>query len=272
MTGPVIALQGAGYRTREGRWLLRDASLALWAGRVHAVVGPNGAGKSTLLRLASGELRPCAGAVLLDGRPLRDSPAPLLAARRAVLAQAASLAFPFTAGEVARLGAEGVGRGLRPADRRRIAADALERADVAHLAERPVQELSGGERQRVHLARVLAQLEAGSSLGEPQALLLDEPVAALDLRHALALLALAREIAARGTAVMAVLHDLQLAAAFADEVTLVEGGRVSAQGTPREVLTPQRIEAAFGVALAGPDLPPMPWRRERPAGSPPGPG
>lgn len=174
--------------------------------------------------------------------------------------QASDLTFPFTAFEVACLGVEGLGRGLSRHDRQRIALDALGKADVAHLASRNYQTLSGGERQRVQFARVLAQLEAGRTVETRQVLFLDEPIASLDLKHQLALLHATRDLARNGLTVAAVLHDLQLAAGFADEVLVLDKGHLVAQGRPEAVLTPVRLAGVFGVTLATPGLPPHPWR------------
>ncbi|HYF53585.1 MAG TPA: heme ABC transporter ATP-binding protein [Salinarimonas sp.] len=256
----MIEARAVGYRTREGHHLVRGIDLDLRGGRLYAVAGPNGAGKSTLLRLLSGDLRPSAGEVLIDGRPVGAIAPHELAAWRAVLGQAPGLALPFRVAEVVRLGVDGIGRGFNERARAAVAADAMERAGVARHAGRLVDTLSGGERQRVHFARVLAQLAAGASLERPQALLLDEPIAALDLRHQLALLEEVRRIADAGTLVVAVLHDLQLASAYADEVVLLDGGRVSAVGAGADVFSRARLARVFSVDLLDEVLPPTPWR------------
>lgn len=244
---------------RSGRTLLDGVDLTLDGGTFTVVIGPNGAGKSTLMRLLCGELAPSAGEVVLNGRPLQAIPAWLLAHERAVMPQASDLGFPFTVFEVACLGVEGIGRGLSRRDRERLAAQALERADVAHLSRRNYQTLSGGERQRVHFARVLAQLAAGRTVETRQVLFLDEPIASLDLKHQLALLDEAKSLARDGLAVLAVLHDLQLAAGLTDDLILLSGGRLVARGTPAAVLTPTRLAEVFGVRLTLPTLPPHPW-------------
>jgi iron complex transport system ATP-binding protein len=242
------------------RLLVDEVDLSLSAGSFTAVIGPNGAGKSTLLKLLCGELAPTDGTVLLNGCPIRSTPAWRLAHLRAVMPQASDLGFPFSAVEVAGLGVEGIGRGLLRSDRERLVDEAMEEADVAHLAGRNYQTLSGGERQRVHFARVLAQLKAGRSVGPRQVLFLDEPIASLDLKHQLALLAQARRLAGEGLTVLAVLHDLQLAAGTADELALMHAGRLVARGTPDRVLTKHRLAEVFGVSLTAPALPPHPWR------------
>ncbi|WP_134500719.1 heme ABC transporter ATP-binding protein [Microvirga pakistanensis] len=242
-----------------GRMLIEGIDLSVERGTVTIIVGPNGAGKSTLLRVLCGELAPATGEVLLNGAPLHRIPAWRLAHTRAVMPQASELGFPFSAFEVAHLGVEGIGRGLSRGDRQRIAASALDQADVAHLARRNYQTLSGGERQRVHFARVLAQLEAGRTVETRQVLFLDEPIASLDLRHQLALLNKAKCLAREGLTIIAVLHDLQLAADIADSLVLVQAGRLVARGNAGTVLSPGRLLDVFGVSLIPPSLPPSPW-------------
>ncbi|MHA4815646.1 heme ABC transporter ATP-binding protein [Streptomyces aculeolatus] len=210
-----------------GRAVLDGVDLAARAGRLTALVGPNGAGKSTLLAALAGDLAPAAGEVLVGGRDVAAWAPAELALRRSVLPQSATLAFPFPVGDVVRMGrAPWSGTPAQDADDEAVAW-ALAVTETAEFAARPFAELSGGERARVALARVLAQ-RAGL-------LLLDEPTAALDLRHQELVLRLARERAAAGDAVVVVLHDLGLAAAYADEVTVLDGGRVAASGPPAEV-------------------------------------
>ena len=233
--------------TVAGRDLVRDVALAVEPGTLQVIVGPNGAGKSTLLRLLCGELRPSRGSVAYAGEPVEAIPPWRLAAMRAVLPQAARLAFPFTAAEVARIGLDGIGRGLGARDRAAILARALERADVAHLADRAYPTLSGGEQARVQFARVLCQMEAGRTVADRQVLFLDEPTASLDLRHQGALLDAASGLAASGVAVVAILHDLNLAAAYADRLLVLDSGRLVAGGPPAEVLRDDLIARVFGV-------------------------
>jgi iron complex transport system ATP-binding protein len=231
------------------RRLLVDIDLAVGPGEFLAVLGENGAGKTTLLRALAGEpLVPLrvTGGVELCGRPIAQWSARRRAQLRAVLPQHTDVSFAFTAEEVAVLGRY-PHSGLT-ADDRAIAQRALVLADAAHLAQREVATLSGGERARVFLAAVFAQLwETESDL--PRFLLLDEPTAALDLAHQHHLLATAREFAAqRGLGLLAILHDLNLAAQYADRLLVLRDGRLLAQGAPREVLTPDLIGAGFAVA------------------------
>jgi iron complex transport system ATP-binding protein len=248
MTAPLMSATGLSYAV-GGRPILSDVTLALHAGQMTVVIGPNGAGKSSLLRLLTGETSPTAGHVLLEGRGLAGMPAWRLACQRSVMVQAARLAFPFAVHEVVALGAAGVGRALSVAHREDMVMKALAAADVGHLAARLYQTLSGGEQQRVQFARALAQLEAGRSVAQRQILFLDEPVSSLDLKHQLALLDAARALADGGTAVLAVLHDINLALAYADHLVVMHDGRVAAQGEPEHIVSDTLLADVFGVSL-----------------------
>jgi iron complex transport system ATP-binding protein len=245
---PLLEGEALGFSV-SGRLLVDRADLSLQAGRITVLAGPNGAGKSTLLKLMTGELKPSLGRVTLGGEALAAIPAWRLACRRAVMAQQTRLAFPFSVYEVARLGVDGIGRALSRARRETLIGECLDAAGVADLAARSYQTLSGGEQQRVQFARALCQLEAGRSLGEAQVLFLDEPVANLDLCHQLALLDMARMLASRGVAVLVVLHDLNLATAYADELVVMHHGGIVARGAPRDTLTDAVLRDVFGVGL-----------------------
>lgn len=238
-TGPApaeVLLEARGVTVRRGAVLALDAvDLALVAGEVVAVVGPNGAGKSSLLSVLAGDLAADRGEVLLDGTPMGAVPPRERARRRAVLTQDNAVAFGFVVRDVVAMGrAPWPARG--PLDEE-VVRRAMERADVAALADRGYPTLSGGERARTQLARVLAQ--------ETRVLLLDEPTAALDIAHQEAVLALAAAAADAGGAVLVVLHDLSLAAAWADRVVLMAAGRVRAVGTPADVLTPELLGEVY---------------------------
>ena len=225
----------------DGREVLADIDLDIVAGEVLALVGPNGAGKSTLLSVLSGERHPSVGVATLDDRDLAGF-APLeLARRRAVLTQDNALSFPFRVIEVIQMGRAPWTRTDELADDARAVGAAAAAADVEHLANRRFTELSGGERARVSLARVLAQ-----STG---IVFLDEPTAALDLRHQEDVLRLARSLAADGHAVVMVVHDLSLAGAVADRVALLSRGRLVAVGPPAEVLTAEAISEVYGLVV-----------------------
>jgi len=223
-------------------------------GEVSAVVGPNGSGKSTLLKALSGELA-AQGSIRLNGRDLRELKPWHAAALRAVLPQATALSFPFTVREIVRLGIVGGRTGALAGEDERLPERALARVDLDGFAGRFYQELSGGEQQRVQLARVLCQVWAPVLEGEPRWLFLDEPVSSLDIKHQLVIMKIARDFAARGGGVVAILHDLNLTAMFADKVTVISRGRVAAAGAPRDVLTDSLIERVFDCRLKVSGLP-----------------
>ena len=220
---------------------LRGVSMTAHPGEVTAIVGPNGSGKTTLLRCLTGEL-PHEGTVTLDDRPIVGWNPAALAARRAVLPQATPLAFPFTVIEVVRLG---LTSGPEAADRS-IAHRALARVGLQGYEGRFFQELSGGEQQRAQIARVLTQVWSPVWEGRPRWLLLDEPVAALDITHQLQVIALAQDYAKAGGGVIAVMHDLNLTAIMAAHVVLIANGQVAAAGPPNEVLTDDPLSRAYG--------------------------
>jgi len=242
----VLALDAV--TVRAGTATLLDAlSLSVSPGEVVAVVGPNGAGKTTALRLLAGERTPTSGHVRLDGGAMSDVPPDALAKRRAVLPQESGLAFGFTALDVVLLGRT-PHRTTRKTDLA-AAERSMRQAGVDHLAGRRYPTLSGGERQRVHLARALAQLDAPNETGESRYLLLDEPTSALDMAHQHSVLRTARRQAASGIGVLAVLHDLNLAAQYADRIAVLAAGQLVAVGTADAVLTPAVVRCAFGITV-----------------------
>jgi len=231
--------------------LLRHVDLAVAAGETVAVVGPNGAGKSTLLRILSGELRPRAGAVHLKRRDVTAYRPQELARHRAVLSQSIAVGFPFTVAEIVRMGAgETRNRSMQA-----FVESALAEVGLATFRDRIITTLSGGEQHRAHLARVLVQLSCGERDHGPGLLLLDEPTANLDLRHQLDFIGLTRLRARCGTAVVAVLHDLNLAAAFADRIIVLHGGAVVADGSARATITTDMLGRVFDVCAAPGEAP-----------------
>ncbi|HET7168078.1 MAG TPA: ABC transporter ATP-binding protein [Candidatus Limnocylindrales bacterium] len=241
MTGAAIALRGVRVRYRD-RVALDAIDLDVAAGERVALIGGNGAGKSTLLRVVAGTLTPEVGQVELLGRPIETLDRMAIARRLGVVPQAAALPFATRVEELVALGRiphEDPFRGPRPTDRAAVEA-AIERVGVGPLVGRDARELSLGERQLVLIAMALAQ--------DTPILLLDEPTVHLDLRHQVAAMDLLVDLnEGDGTTVIAVLHDLGLAAHFFPRLVLLDHGRVIADGSPSEVLSPQRIAAVFGV-------------------------
>jgi len=233
-----VVVSASGVRVeRGGRMLLDDVSLELHGGEVLALLGPNGAGKSTLLGLLSGDAAPDAGSVEFGGRDIRSWPLIELARRRSVLLQDNQIMFPFTVHQVVEMGRAPWRRTPLEDDDNAAISEALRAADIAHLGNRRVPSLSGGERARVAFARVLA--------GRTGVLMLDEPTAALDLGHQETLLGLAKDRARAGDAVLIVLHDLNLAAAYADRIALLREGRLVACDAPTRVLTADIISEVY---------------------------
>ncbi|MCT6776613.1 heme ABC transporter ATP-binding protein [Streptomyces rubiginosohelvolus] len=232
------AVEAAGLSVRLGqRQVLDSVGLTAHAGEVVALVGPNGAGKSTLLAALAADLAPASGEVRIDGRPATAWSAPELALRRSVLPQSAVLSFPFPVEDVVRMGrAPWAGTEREDEDDAAVAA-AMAATEVTRFADRPFSALSGGEKARVALARVLAQ--------RAPLMLLDEPTAALDLRHQELVLRICRERAAAGDAVVVVLHDLGLAAAYADRAAVLHDGRIAELGPPETVFSGELLGEVY---------------------------
>ncbi len=232
--------------------LLDKVSLSITPGETVALVGPNGAGKSTLLRALAGEIAPSGGIVLLKGENPRAMKPGALALRRAVLSQHVSVAFPFTVADVVRMGAGERGDSAVS----NFVDAALAEVDLDSLRDRIIGTLSGGEQQRAHLARVLVQLQCGEAKFGPGTLLLDEPTAALDLRHQLDLLAIVERCSGRGTTIVTIMHDLNLAALFAKRIVMLDRGRLAADGAPHATITDALLTDVFGVSGAVGRVPP----------------
>jgi iron complex transport system ATP-binding protein len=245
----MLEARDATYETNN-RLLVEGIDLTLPRGRLVALVGPNGAGKSTLLRLFAGEIAPTAGAVTIDGREIAHVGTIELARRRAVVPQAAALAFPFTVLEVVMMGARVPGFEIAEPRAVNTALDAIAAVGLAGFEQRLFTQLSGGERQRTSIARALCQLAAAFRPGAATtALLLDEPTASLDFAHQSLVLGEARRQADLGRAVLIVLHDLNLAAAYADEIVLMSAGRIAACGTAVQVLRDDLLSDVYGCRV-----------------------
>lgn len=255
----VLSSEAVDY-TISGRALVSEASIRVSRGEIVAVLGPNGAGKSTLLRVLAGELVPSAGRVMLGASEMSRLKAADLARLRAVVAQSSVLSFPFTVHEVVRLGVSVPGLMQESPKIDRAVAGAIAKVGLTSFAGRLFTQLSGGERQRTHIARALCQLTvAREACGGGDVLLLDEPTSSLDIGHQRLVLDAVRREADAGAAVLAVMHDLNLAAAFADRVVIMSNGRILADGPPRETMTSAVLERAYECAVVVARINDMPF-------------
>ena len=239
-----LSLRGVTAGYEPGRALVEAIDLTVASGELVCVLGPNGAGKTTLVRIASGLLAPTAGEVRLEGVALGALARDAIARRLAVVEQVQQLSPGFTVREVIAMGrAPHQGAWMRASESdAKIVEDAIARCDLKDVADRPANALSGGEQKRVAVARALAQ--------EPKVLLLDEPGAFLDVRHQLDLYELlASEVKERSLACLVVMHDLNVAAQFADRVVLVKKGRIVASGPVAEVMTYRTLKETFDADL-----------------------
>lgn len=226
-----------GYGSRQ---TIQEMTMGFRPGESVAIVGPNGAGKTTFIKCLAGIYSPKAGEVLLDGKPLRGI-APRERARRiGYVPQMSAASFPLTVTETVLLGRKPYVRWGVGGEHLRVAERILDDLGLSRMSDRYIDELSGGERQKVMLARAMAQ--------EPDILMLDEPIAALDIRHQLSVLEKVRQLVRRdGILSIAILHDLELASRFADRIVLMRDGRLYASGKPEEVLTAAHIREVYGV-------------------------
>lgn len=269
--GPMLRLENATVRYgTAGAPALDRVSVGVDPGELVAVAGPNGSGKTTLLRGLLGLVPLASGSASVAGTDVRQWTRPELARVVGVVTQREETVFPLRVEETVLLGRYARLGPLSPiGEEDRIAvASALDRCDATHLAARRVDELSGGEWQRVRVARALAQ--------EPRALVLDEPTASLDVRHAMELFELVAELASGGLAALLVTHELNLAARFAGRILLLDEGRPAALGTPREVLERERLSHVFRWPVAvghiddgSPQVTPLRVNAPPPAGAAP---
>lgn len=227
------------------RRVLQDISLTARAGELLAICGANGAGKSTLLKAVLGEV-PAAGTVRLNGLEVARTKPATLARMRSVLPQDSEVAFGFTLGEIVAMGREAGDFAARP----ELDAQTLAAVGLQGRESNDIRTLSGGERQRGHLSRALIQVWEPVGPQGPRWLMLDEPVASLDLGHQLQVMRLARSYADAGGGVVAIMHDLNLSAMFADRMAFLVSGKLAAIGGPAEVMQKDLLEAAYGCQIA----------------------
>ncbi|WP_085529078.1 heme ABC transporter ATP-binding protein [Kocuria massiliensis] len=233
----LVEIDGVGL-TVGGRAILRDVSFEVRSGEVMALIGPNGAGKSTILSVIAGDLRPDSGSVRLEGREVHGGSPRELARRRSVLPQTTYVSFGYRVREVVAMGRTPWKNTTHQGDDDVVIHESLQETETISLADRDITTLSGGETGRAQFARVLAQ--------RTPLVLLDEPTAALDIRHQERTLRTCRKLADAGSGVVAVVHDLDLAAAYADRVVLFSQGRLVASGSPAEVMTSERLSRVYG--------------------------
>lgn len=237
---PLARLESAGL-VLDGRAIVKSVSLEVFPGEVLALVGPNGAGKSSILSLLAGDSEATTGRAMLGEKDVTKYRPDEAARLRAVLLQANQVSFPFSVEEVVEMGRAPWARTPQFAQDDDAIEEALRLADVGHLSERVFTQLSGGERARVSLARVLAQ--------RTPLVLLDEPTAALDLKHQESVMETLRGLANQGRAVVVVIHDLSVAAGYADRVAMVVAGKLEAIGSPSEVIVAERVSRVYGVEV-----------------------
>ncbi|MEM7002347.1 MAG: heme ABC transporter ATP-binding protein [Pseudomonadota bacterium] len=224
--------------------ILQDVSADFPAGQVSALIGPNGAGKSTLLRLLAADQPPTEGAILVGQQSLLQMSLSERARLRAVMTQSSQVVFDFTVADIIEFGWHG-----RQAHKEIALQEVIHSCALPSLLARKFNTLSGGEQQRVQFARALLQiwLPPGETLS--RFLLLDEPTASLDVAHELQVLTMAREVARNGVGVIVVLHDLNLASRFADQLVLLHNGQVIQTGPPQEVLAEATLSEVYATAL-----------------------
>ncbi len=221
--------------------MLESVSLAVTEGELVGLIGPNGAGKTTFLRLVSGVLKPAQGTVTLDDDPLDSLSAAEVGKRVAVVPQQTELSFDFSIRDVITMGRhpyQGRLERLQAADRSMVDR-AMDQTETAHLADRPFSAISGGERKRVLIARAIAQ--------DTPALLVDEPTASLDINHQVSVFELLRTLVAEDKAILAAVHDLNLAARYCDRLVLLADGQIQASGPAESVLQSDRLHQAYGI-------------------------
>lgn len=242
---PAVVLEARNVTFAYGpRTILSDVSLQVRAGEIVALLGPNGTGKSTLLGVLAGDLEPQSGQVELLGEHLTAFDRRALAQARSVMPQSSEFPFSYLARDIVAMGRSCWGTS---ADDDAIIDEAMKRTDVVPLADRDVTRLSGGEKARVTLSRVLAQ--------NAQVVFLDEPTAALDIAHQERTMEICLDLAASGRAVIAVMHDIQLAAAYCDSIALMSRGEIVAFGPPAEVITSERLSQVYQWPIGVVNLP-----------------
>jgi iron complex transport system ATP-binding protein len=243
----MLSIENIHYRI-GAKSILNGISTVFEPGLFHVIIGPNGSGKSTFLKVFSGELRPGEGNVCYDGKDVFQSNKPLLAQRRAVMSQQPELHFPLTVAEVVMMGRY-PHFAYRPSRRdEAICKEVINRMEIAHFVHRDYLSLSGGEKQRVQFARALAQLWTAPEKG-CRYLLLDEPISSLDIHYQHQFLQIARQLAKENIVLVAVLHDINLAIQYADQLLFMKEGRLVKKGKPADIITAELVKEVFNIPV-----------------------
>jgi iron complex transport system ATP-binding protein len=240
----MIELKNVGLQIKE-KWLLKNASITINTNELVVIMGANGAGKSTLLKLMSGLLKPSIGEIYFDNQKLSSYKPIELARMRAVLSQHYEIAFPLKVSEIAMMGRYPYFIDKPSSLDESIVLESMQKMEVAHLCDRNYATLSGGEAQKVQMSRVLAQIHIGEN--EKKMMLLDEPVSHLDMKFQYQLLEVAKNYVQSNTAVLAILHDINLALKFADRILFMKEGSIVAEHVCINQLTENIINEVFGV-------------------------
>ncbi|WP_208432776.1 heme ABC transporter ATP-binding protein [Bartonella taylorii] len=239
---------------RENKQILNHIALQAKSGDLTIIIGPNGSGKSTFVKALSGEL-PYSGKITLNGYDVSQTKTYEMAKMRAVLPQSTMLVFPFLVHEVVELGLSVNQFAITKTELQNLTQKALECVDLADYGNRYYHQLSGGEQARVQLARVLCQIWEPVYNGVSRWMILDEPIASLDIQHQLVVMDIAKNFARCGGGVLAVLHDLNLAAHYADKMVLLKQGEIYCEGSASTVLTTQNLREVYHCALIVSELP-----------------
>lgn len=239
---------------RGKKQILNHVNLQAKSGTFTIIIGPNGSGKSTFVKALSGEI-PCSGKITLNGYDVRQTKTYEMAKMRAVLPQSTTLVFPFLVHEVVGLGLSVNQITITKAELHNLIQEALERVDLSDYGNLYYHQLSGGEQARVQLARVLCQIWKPIYNGVPRWMILDEPIASLDIQHQIIVMDIAKQFAHSGGGVLAVLHDLNLAAHYADNMILLKEGEIYCEGNASAVLTTQNLRNVYHCSLNVSELP-----------------
>ncbi|MBD5771180.1 heme ABC transporter ATP-binding protein [Marinomonas colpomeniae] len=233
--------------TINNKNLLNSIDLTIKPDELTVLIGPNGAGKSTLLKSCSGDILPTSGNILINKKPIGSFTPVLLGKTRAVMTQSYEIGFGFTVMEIVSMGCSIYEEQVSKLKKQNIISEVMDFMEIGHLSERTFITLSGGEQQRAQLARVLAQLWMPYEQEEARYLFLDEPTSSLDVFHQYHVLSLAKELTKRNIGVLAVIHDLSLAASFSDQLVLINNGSIVTKGKPEKVLQRSYLENVYGI-------------------------